>query len=160
MSGNGNKGKGRAFAFLMEHVHDLDDGSCLIWPFFRDPDGGYGRLGYLGESHYAHRLMCRLANGPPPTDIHEACHSCGLGHEGCIHPKHLSWKTPSGNHLDRRRHGTHVTSTWGRKGKLTDADRSEIIKLADYLTQREIGRLFDLPFQTVSRVQLSGRRTR
>lgn len=152
------RGNGKGIQFLREHVNDLD-GPCLIWPMFRDPDSGYGQLGYMGQKLYAHRKMCEMANGPPPSDIHEACHSCGQGHQGCIHPKHLSWKTPSGNHLDRRRHGTATTSIWGPKGKLTEVDRGEIIKLKDYLTQREIGKLFGVPFQTVSRIHLAKPKT-
>lgn len=59
------KGEGRAYQWLLDHQeHDGD--YCLIWPFYRNPNG-YGMLGYNGDNHWAHRFMCELANGPPPT---------------------------------------------------------------------------------------------
>jgi hypothetical protein len=76
-------------------------------------------LGYLGDTLYAHRLMCQLAHGDPPTPDHIAAHSCGRGHEGCVNPNHLSWKTYSENELDKRVHGTTRNPWWGKKGKLT-----------------------------------------
>lgn len=48
--------------------------------------------------------MCQLVKGPPPTPAHEAAHSCGRGHDACVHPKHLSWKTRSENQQDRYIH--------------------------------------------------------
>src|SRR3972149_10759839 len=100
------KGRGKAYLFLLKQI-GLEDGPCLIWPFSTNGTG-YGRLGVDGKGYYAHRYMCELVNGPPPTPDHEASHDCGNGHLGCVHPRHLEWKTASENHLDRRRHGTHV----------------------------------------------------
>lgn len=99
---NKNRGKGRAVAWLREHAsYEGDD--CLLWPFgtYR---GGYGQFGHDGKMHKAHRFMCELVKGPPPTPTHECAHSCGVA--GCVNPHHLSWKTKSENELDRRRHGT------------------------------------------------------
>lgn len=111
------RGKGAAVKFLRDNLaYDGDD--CLIWPFVRQPSG-YGSLGYLGEQYYAHRLMCEFVHGEPPTPEHEAAHSCGRGKQGCVHPKHVSWKTKSQNMQDKRRHGTANKAWWGQRGKLT-----------------------------------------
>lgn len=99
-------GNGAGIAFIRAHVAD-DDGPCLTWPLFIDRVNGHGTVSYCGKLYKAHRYMCELAHGAPPTPDHEAAHSCGKGHEGCIHPKHLSWATHSENQLDRRKHGTN-----------------------------------------------------
>lgn len=99
MSNPPHKGKGRQFLWLQAHVsHQGDD--CLTWPFYRHPNGR-GRLGYLGQQWWAHRLMLVLAKGEPPTPKHEAGHDCCNGHLGCVNPRHLSWKTRSENQKER-----------------------------------------------------------
>lgn len=145
-----NKGKGRAMAWLRANVGHVGDG-CLTWPFGLRSNG-YGSMGYEGKIFYAHRMMCKLAHGEPPTPDHEAAHSCGKGHLACVHPQHLSWKTASENHLDRRRHGTHVTSTSGSWGKISAADKMEILALKGKLPQRVIAAKFGVHFETISRI--------
>lgn len=104
----------------LEYPHDY----CLIWPFARG-DNGYGSFGRQGKFIYTHRYICELVKGPPPTPEHQAAHSCGRGHEGCVNPKHLSWKTRAENQLDRREHGTE-NRVWN---KLTPDDVAEIRRL-------------------------------
>lgn len=142
---NRGKGEGAAFAFLQEHLND-PDGECLIWPFTRDPRTGRGQMGHNGERHWAHRLMCELVNGPPPTPQHQASHICGLGHEGCVHPQHLAWKTNSENQLDRREHGT-VLESWTRK--FTPELIAELRSLRDDMTQMQLAERFGCSLGTV-----------
>lgn len=142
-------GNGAAYRWLMEHV-DYDGVGCLIWPFMLT--NGYGQFGYLGERYYAHRYMCELVCGPPPTADHEAGHLCGRGHEGCVHPKHLSWKTPSENQRDRASHGTK--NTWGQRGKLTLEQIDQIRALKGKKTQKEIAALFGISRSNVSFILL------
>lgn len=148
MSNPVNKGKGKAIAFLRDNVSYAGT-DCLIWPFFRKTNG-YGVLGYLGRVRLAHRLMCTLVNGEPPTPDHEAAHSCGRGTDGCVHPLHVSWKTGRENVLERREHGT-VPAT--NKLKLTRAQRREICELKGTMNQREIAAKFGVVFQHVSYIQ-------
>lgn len=137
-----NAGEGKCYQWLQDHLGYEGD-YCLIWPFYRNPNG-YGQLGYLGEDHYAHRFMCELANGPPPTPEHEAAHSCGNGAGGCAHPKHLSWKTKSGNLLDCREHGTHSRNTYGSMGRLSPEQVQEIRDLKGKKTQSEIAAIYGI----------------
>lgn len=88
--------------WLIEHASHRGN-ECLTWPFARNR-GGYGTLSVFGKYYQAHRYMCFLAHGWPPTAGHHAAHSCGNGHLGCVNPKHLSWKTPSQNHAESRPH--------------------------------------------------------
>lgn len=105
MARTGNYGNGVGIAFILAHVNYQGD-DCVMWPLFIDPNGR-ATLNHLGKSHKAHRYMCQLAHGAPPTPKHQAAHSCGKGHLGCCNPRHLSWKTNSENQLDRRAHGTN-----------------------------------------------------
>lgn len=98
------KGKGRNLAWLKEHVGHASD-ECLIYPFSKTYQG-YGQVGYFGKVRKAHRVMCELAKGPPPTPEHHAAHNCGKGHLGCVNPRHVDWKTPSENRMDQFAHGT------------------------------------------------------
>lgn len=154
-----NRGKGKAIAWLREHAaHTGDD--CLIWPFYRLPNG-YGQLGYDGHVHYAHRFICALAHGSPPTQKHEAAHSCGKGHEGCVNPRHLSWKTISQNLLDCRKHGTQARSYDGKRGRLTPIQVHQIRALKGTTRQSDIATMFKVSEPTVRDIFLgrSHRRT-
>ena len=97
---------GDSLRWLQDHV-DFDGEGCLTWPYGRGTDGR-GMMGKVFGTPQAHRVMCFLVNGPPPSDIHEAAHSCGKGHEACVHPKHLRWATPSENCQEKKDHGTEV----------------------------------------------------
>lgn len=139
------RGKGEAAKWLVDRAgYEGDD--CLIWPFSTMPNG-YGALGYCGRQYYAHRFICALAHGECPPE-HEAAHSCN--NRACCNPRHLSWKTRSGNQLDRRTHGTVYRPARGRLGKLSPAERDMIVLLKPHATQREIAALFGVTFQSVS----------
>src|SRR3972149_3745600 len=149
-----NKGKGRSVQFIREHVN-YDGDECLIWPFSKP--NGYGVFGLDGEVYYAHRYMCELVNGPPPTPDHEAAHSCGNGDQACIHPKHVGWKTPSQNQADRAAHGTKSN---GRLGKVSHAQAEEIRALKGKLKQREIAERYGITRSNVSHIQRGKHMTR
>lgn len=149
----GQRGKGYGIAFLREHLND-SDGPCLIWPLSRNPNG-YGMLGFERKSYWAHRFMCEMVHGPAPTTEYEAAHSCGKGHEGCVHPRHLSWKTPSQNALDSRKHGTHSgRNPWGWKGSLSRNQVAEMWSLKGRMTQDKIAAKFGVSASTVRDIYL------
>lgn len=106
-------GNGKNFLWLKAHVSYAGD-DCLAWPF-SCAQSGYGRIGYMGHMWPAHRLMCVLAQGEPPTPKHVAAHECGNGHLGCVNPRHIAWKTARENQLDRKIHGRYE----GGKGNRT-----------------------------------------
>lgn len=100
-------GTGKPAAWIKAHVAYAGD-DCIQWPFCTLR--GRGMLRYEGKKWYAHRIMCILAKGEPPTPEHEAAHECGNGHLGCVNPNHLNWKTRTENRRDSIRHGTSVRS--------------------------------------------------
>jgi hypothetical protein len=137
--------------WLKAHL-DYDGAECLIWPKCRAD--GYGRVGVgKGKLGWAHRVMCELVHGPAPEG-YEAAHSCGRGKFGCVHPKHVSWKTPSQNQYERRQHGTHGKRK-GVRYHLTPEQVSEIRALRGFVPQRLLGKIFDVAWQTIGNIQRS-----
>lgn len=136
--------------WLLRH-RDYSGDDCLTWPLGRD-NHGYGQCGHRGMFFKAHRRMCELVCGPCPSGAHQASHSCGNGHLGCVNPRHLSWKTRSENQLDRRTHGTATTNPLGRRGKITPAIAEEIRSLQGRMTQQQIATSFGVSKPTVRRI--------
>jgi len=90
--------------WLEQHLDHADKEFCLIWPLSR-AQNGYPTAG-AGNALRPHRIMCEYRHGPAPSPIHQAAHSCGKGHLGCVNPWHLNWKTPAENQLERyQQHG-------------------------------------------------------
>lgn len=98
----------------------FDGPDCLLWPFAKTK--GYGKAtDENGTSDYACRIMCESVNGPPPFQNADSAHSCGNGHLGCVHPKHLRWATKTQNALDRYEHGTMRLGANVHNAVLTEA---------------------------------------
>jgi hypothetical protein len=114
--------------FIDGEVLSYEGDGCLLWPFFCDPRG-YGQAAYPGfKTKWAHRIVCELAHGAPPTEDHEAAHSCGNAR--CCSPHHLRWATVTENHADKRLHGTHQEGEAHIQAKLTPAQVIEIRRRA------------------------------
>jgi hypothetical protein len=143
------KGNGKTIHWIRHHSSYQYDEWCLIWPFTRIR--GYGSFGYMGKRYYAHRFMCELVHGSPPTQKHQAAHSCGMGHLGCVNPRHLSWKTMSENQLDCRKHGTQ--SKYGG-ARMPVGTAAQIRELKGVKLQREVAEEFGVSESTVSDIWL------
>jgi hypothetical protein len=123
----------------LKERRDCPDGDqCLIWPFARY-NKGYGNVTFLdaaGVKHStgAHRMMCRLAHGEPPTPKHEVAHSCGNGFGGCVNPHHLRWDTWTGNYADKIKHGTDQYGERNPRSKLTRAIARDIRRSRESVT--------------------------
>lgn len=147
-----NTGRGAGIKWLREHVNYQGD-DCLKWPMCIIPVG-YGYVGYLGKRYYAHRLMCEMAHGAPPTPKHEAAHLCGKGHEGCVNPRHLAWKTKKENRADCVDHGTAARGNSNRFNyRLTDIQVLEIRGLKGKALHADIAKQFGISPQSVSAIQ-------
>lgn len=113
--------RGDLAAWLEANKDHIGD-KCLIWPFHRDAYGYAGAVTLGKVKIKAYRAACIWANGAPPTPRHEAAHSCGRGHEGCVDPRHLSWKTRKENVADRVLHGTSNNGERNGRAKLVVID--------------------------------------
>jgi hypothetical protein len=81
-------------------------GNCWLWTGAVH-ESGYGHFNIAGHRPgkivRVHRLSLELANGPPPEDGLDACHSCDR--RLCLRPEHLAWDTRSVNIRDMYRRG-------------------------------------------------------
>lgn len=134
---------GTAYDWILANVgHQGDD--CLTFPYCLP--NGYGNVSVGGKTKYAHRLMCEIIHGAPPTLQHYATHSCGNGHRGCVNPKHLRWKTPSENQLERAEHGRWTGPKLSYEQKLIIRD------LQGLVSQEELALRFGVHRTAISKV--------
>lgn len=119
-------------------THEGDD--CLPWPYASAH--GYPRLWRDGEMRVVTRLICEELEGPPPTEDHEAAHSCG--HEWCCNKRHLRWATRLENEGDKLEHGTRVQGEKSHLAKLTESEVLQIRALQGTLSMAALGRRFNV----------------
>lgn len=140
--------RGEIETFFRTKVLTATGPECLVWPYSRS-GAGYGEIFLDGKRRHVHRLACEHRNGPPPTPEHEAAHSCGCGHDGCVTPAHLDWKTGKGNAADRRVHGTDTIGEQNGCSVLTETQVREIRALWPQEKLQDIGDRFGVTKQAV-----------
>lgn len=153
---SGGTKHGEPLRFILDTVLPYEGNECLIWPFSRD-DKGRARMRRDGRPQQVPRIICEFVHGPAPSKLHQAAHSCGKGHEGCVTKGHLSWKTPSGNQMDRVGHGTSTRGENHGMSRLMEDDVRQIRRLCANMLQRDIATKFGVSRATVSMI-LSGKR--
>lgn len=128
----------------------LTGNECVTWPFATN-GAGYAQIYMSGRKKLVSRVVCEAVNGPPPTLGHVAAHECGKGHQACVAPWHLKWKTPAENTADMYDHGT---ASYGEKHskKLTQNDVYAIRDLAETQAQSEIAHHFGISQTAVSKI--------
>lgn len=136
-SGRAMVGDGLKFIAALDR--DDDSPECIHWPWgIKD----YPQTTVDGKVVIVSRLLCEQMYGPPPTAAHQAAHSCGNGHLGCVKPKHLRWATPAENGADIRKHGTQRGER-NAFAKLTDAQVEEIRRIGrsqrQWMTAKQFG---------------------
>lgn len=146
---------GTCLRWLKDHLEHVGD-ECLIWPFSRKIDSGYAQMTHKGRNVGAHRVMCELRHGPPPIESPEAAHSCGRGHDGCVHPGHLRWSTRSENMLDKREHGTVNLGEKTSCVVLTADQVQQIVALSPAVSERSLASRFGVHRSTINCI-LTGR---
>ena len=116
----GKAGTGEALAFIKDVALNFAGDGCLIWLFACK--NGYPDIYVGGKVVLAHRYICTLTYGDPPTPQHHAAHSCGKGRDGYVNPKHLRWATAKENIADKVIHGTDFRGERNGRAKLREAD--------------------------------------
>lgn len=146
--------RGAPMAWIKQNV-GYSLGDCLIWPFARTPDGrAHMRLNRVTVK--PSRVMCEFAHGAPPTPSHEAAHSCGRAHDGCVNPRHLRWATSVENAADKITHGTLVVGERHYNSKLTAESVLEIRRLKGVMTLSQIAARYGVKMMCVHKV-ISGK---
>ena len=149
--GDGRRRDSATYRWIVDNA-SYEGNDCLIWPFGGKDTKGYGVFGRLGKMLLAHRVMCQIAWGDPPSPQHQASHECGNGHLGCVNPNHLRWKTRSENMLDKRKHGTSGNGGGNTDGgKLTPQQKSEIRALRGVVSVQELARRYGVKRGTIDR---------
>lgn len=144
---------GEPLAWLKDNIN-YDGNDCLKWPY-ADRGNGYGAVNNEhGKTVGAHRMMCELAHGDPPSYRHIVCHSCGNGHLGCVNPRHLRWGTVSDNSRDMIGHGTALRGNKNGSSKLKEEDAREIRRMRGRETQVSLAMRFGVSQSVVSKIQL------
>lgn len=143
--------KGGPAQDFLKVAMDYDGDDCLIWPF-ATTKAGYPMVWSKGKFTVASRVLCEMVHGAPPTADHQAAHSCGKGHHGCMAKRHLSWKSPAENGADKVLHGTSIR--WSRNPNcvLTEQDVRAIRGLGGKITQVEIARQFGVAQTTIGKI--------
>jgi hypothetical protein len=140
--------EGDPLRFVHAVVIPYDGGDCLAWPYTRISKG-YGQISIDGKMITAHRYVCTIAHGTPPSPKYQASHNCGKGHLGCVNPQHLEWKTVKANHSDKLIHGTSQRGERCSRSKLLETQVREILKLKGLRTQRELASEFGVNPATI-----------
>jgi len=119
-------------------------GSCHEW--IGSLDGkGYGTVRLNSKNHRAHRVAFCIQHGYMPNQL--VLHHCD--NPVCVNPNHLYEGDHRQNTLDARNRGrlpyTKLTCDQVREIK-------SLLALGE-LTQKEIGRKFNVTFQTISDIK-------
>ena len=149
--GQGKTENGSVQKYFTDVVLKYDGDDCLTWPYARQWNGR-GKIGLKGKTKEVHRAVCEEVYGLPPTPKHEAAHSCGNGHLGCVAKRHLSWKTHKENEADKVGHGTR---NWGERvptAKLTERNVIDIWSMKNTATQRVIAERFGVAKATINAI--------
>lgn len=135
--------------FLLSSM-GVDTDECIVWPFPL-PRAGYASLRWEGQNTYAHRVVCKIAHGAPPTAAHEVAHSCG--NRSCINQKHLRWASRKENHADKKAHGTYQYGERHPRSVLSQENVDDIrARVASGTSQRQVAIAMGVSPMTISRI--------
>lgn len=145
---------GAPMAYLLNTAVGHDGQDCLDWPYSKDKKTGRAKVSWKGKMDVAARVVCEILNGPPPSPRHEAAHSCGKGHLGCVSGAHIRWATTQQNASDKIAHGT-VPS--GEKHSCSILKEDEVLAIHNFLnrggiSQSDIAKKFGIAQTTVSAI--------
>lgn len=154
-AGAGLTPQGEPMAFLVSSLEFKQD-DCIEWPYSRSASG-YGRIAIKVDGKkqmaIASRVICEKAYGPPPSEDHDAAHSCGRGDQGCVNYRHLRWKTHAENQAEMRAHGRSTKGERHALAKLTGGDVRTIRDLASKsVPAAAIAKLFSVSPAQVGRI--------
>ena len=138
---------GAALSFYRDTVLEVDTDECVTWPFATTHGHAVMRLN--GKLRRVCRVVCEEKHGTPPTPLHEAAHSCGKGHEGCVNPRHLRWATKTENMADQYVHGVRAMGERHGRAKLTEQDVRAIRGLAGVMSQSKIAAKYGVSRESV-----------
>lgn len=134
---------------LARHSAPANENGCILWTGSR-LKGRYGRLMWLGQVRFAHRLAWTARHGAIPEG-QNVCHRCDM--PACINVDHMWLGTQAENVADMlvkgRRHSSKGTANGA--AKLT-AEQVRMIR-EDGRMQKEIAGSYRITQATVSAIK-------
>lgn len=143
------KGTGKTSKFLSQIAFPYSGEDCLNWPFAKTHEG-YGKARYDGRSKGAHRIVCEVVHGAPPTHNSEAAHICG--NSSCVNPQHIRWASPAQNQADKISHGTNLEADRHPNAKLSNDSVSFIKRSRGIISQADLASRFGVSKSTVAMI--------
>lgn len=149
----GGVDRGAPMKHFAEEIVKAETDECVLWPYARG-SMGYGTLYIKGMGmQLVHRLVCEVVHGAPPTQRHEAAHTCGNGHLACVNKRHVVWKTHAENLQDRDDHGTMIHGERCSYAKLTEADVLAITGSLQHFNAKELALRFGVSRATINDIR-------
>jgi hypothetical protein len=137
---------GEPMAFL-DAALETAAGDCILWPFGKYSENGYGAIYYEARNRCVHRVVLIKVTGEDPPGM-DAAHSCNVRH--CINRNHLSWKTRLANTHDKFVHGTMTRGQGCWKNVFSEEQVLEIVGLLGVVSQRKIAARYGVTQQGIS----------
>lgn len=145
-----SEGTGKTWLFLRDVAIPFEGQNCLLWPFALTRDA-YGKARCAGKGRGAHRIVCEIVHGAPPSPLHEAAHSCG--NSSCVNPRHIRWATSSENAADQVIHGTRLVGETHPNAKIDWNAVAWIRSTKGLQTNREAAAKFGVSPTTISMIR-------
>lgn len=117
-----DKGQGKAQLWVAWALEQETD-SCILWPF--PCKHRYPTVKRDWGNMVVSREICFLTHGEPPTETHQAAHSCHT--PSCCNKRHLRWATPLENSADRAKGPRYHVGARVHTARLTEEAAREII---------------------------------
>jgi hypothetical protein len=123
---------------------------CVIWPFKSAYRSGYGAVTFGGKLTGAHRAVCQIHHGPPPSPNSHAAHACGV--KLCVNPAHIRWASPQENEADKVKAGTAPIGEANGCAKLTSLQVAQIRKSKGAATQEALASQFGVSRRAIGMI--------
>lgn len=134
-------------ARFFSKVNVLGEYDC--WNFIgKKTNKGYGQIGVIGQTWYAHRFSYLLFNKKLDPDL-LVRHKCD--NRLCVNPYHLETGTHQDNMRDRNIRGRTAKGVRNPKSKLTEKEVLEIYK--DQRIYKDIAKQYNVLPDTISRIK-------
>ena len=116
-------------------------GDCWEWLGWRNWQGR-GMFKLDGKDRPATHAALQIVDGSDVPSGMCVCHHCD--NPGCVRPDHLFISDHAGNMQDCVSKGRHHHGTKHHRNKLTELEVRAIRAAAGHITQRELGRMFNV----------------
>lgn len=133
---------------LLKSMDQGDANGCWIWDRCVNRLG-YGKLGFDGALHAAHRVSYMVHHGPIPRGLF-VCHRCDV--RACVNPDHLFLGTGAENTHDMIAKGRNTKGEASPVAKLTEAAVREIRR--NQRPVAELAKQFGVSYSAVRFVRL------